>query len=323
MPIKPLRIGSLLLANNLIQGPLAGYSCAPFRLLSHHHGRPAYCVTEMISAKELIKQPNKRRRYIWKAPQEGVVCYQLSGNVASELAEAARIVTAAGADLIDINCGCPVPKMRAKGCGSRLLSQPAKIAELVEAVKANTSVPVSVKIRVDANSGDKNNLAVAKAVEEAGADLLVVHGRHWTERYDVPCHLQQITEIVAAVAIPVIGNGDVEDAVSLKRMLTVTNCAGVMIARSSVGQPWLFQQLIAEINEQSFAVPTTATVGALFMEHVLGLAELESEFIAVIQSRKLAKYYIRHRFDGTAFQQALNKATDLAMVAGLVKQYFL
>jgi len=323
MLIKPLRIGSLLLTNNLIQGPLAGYSCAPFRLLTHQYGKPAYCVTEMISAKELSKQPTKRKRYIWKAPQEGVVCYQLSGNVASELAEAARIVTAAGADLIDINCGCPVPKMRAKNCGSRLLSQPAKIAELVQAIKASTPVPVSVKMRIDAHSGDANNLAVAKAVEEAGADLLVVHGRHWTERYDVPCNLEQIAEIAAAVAIPVIGNGDVSDSLSLKRMLTTTNCAGVMIARSSVGQPWLFQQLIAEMDGQSFTAPSTPAVGALFREHVLGLAELESEFIAVIQSRKLAKYYIRHRFDGTAFQQELNKAEDLATVAKLIEQYFL
>lgn len=320
MSIKHLKIGQLALNNNLIQGPLAGYSCAPFRLITYRYGQPAYCATEMISAKDLIKQ--QRKRYIWKAPNEGVVSYQLSGNNPYELAEAAKIVTDAGANLIDLNCGCPVTKIRAKGCGSKLLSQPTKIAALVESIKANTSVPVTVKIRIDAQSGDNNNLAVATAVATAGADALIVHGRHWTEDYTIPCNLDQIAEIVAAVSIPVIANGDVTDAVSFRQTLIKTHCAGVMIARAGVGQPWLFQQIAAELAHQPFTKPTLAEIGRIFIEHVEGLAELEAEFIAVIQSRKLAKYYIRQQFDSTLFQTLLNKATRLEQIKHLVAEYF-
>lgn len=322
MLIKPLTLGKLVLSNNLIQGPLAGYSCAPFRLLTYRYGQPAYCVTEMISAKDLIRQPVKPKRYLWKDPAEGLVCYQLSGNEPSELAEAAKIVTDYGADLIDLNCGCPVTKIRAKNCGSRLLAQPQKLAGLVAAIKASTPVPVSVKIRVDSASGDNNNLSVAKAIADAGADLLIVHGRHWTERYDVPCNLDQIAEIAAAVSIPVIGNGDVENAASLKQMLLYTGCAGTMIARAGVGQPWLFQQLAAELNGQILLPPSNQVVGEIFLEHIQRLADLESEYIAVLQSRKLAKYYIRQRFDSLPFQQALNTATSLYAIEQLIRHYF-
>ena len=322
MYIRPLKVGQLQLANNLIQGPLAGYSCAPFRLITHRLGQPAYCTSEMISAKDLIHRVVKPKRYLWKDPAEGLVSYQLSGDNPQDIALATKIVTDAGASLIDLNCGCPVAKIRAKGAGSKLLTEPNKIAALVLAAKANTQLPVSVKIRIDSVSGDNNNLSVVNAIEEAGADLLIVHGRHWTEKYDKPCNLEQIAEIVACCKIPVIANGDVKDIASLRRTFTVTNCAGLMIARASVGQPWLFQQLQLELTGQRFKFPSITAIGAIYLEHIQRLAELETEFLAVIQARKLAKYYIRQHFNGYEFQQQLNHCTSLIAFEKLVKDYF-
>jgi tRNA-dihydrouridine synthase B len=323
MHIRPLKVGQLQLANNLIQGPLAGYSCAPFRLITHRLGHPAYCSTEMISAKDLAHRAVKPKRYIWKAPAEGLVSYQLSGDSAKDLAVAARIVTDVGASLIDLNCGCPVAKIRAKGAGSKLLTEPSKIHDLVKALKANTSVPVSVKVRIDANSSDKNNLLVVKAIEEAGADLLVVHGRHWTEKYDVPCNLAQIAEIAAVSSIPVIANGDIEDLASLKRTFELTNCAGIMIARASVGQPWLFKKLSTEVAGAIFHLPSLVEIGQFYFEHVKGLVDLENEFLAVMQARKLAKYYIRQHFDNTNFLLEVNTCKTLAKLAKLIEKYFI
>lgn len=127
MYIRPLKVGQLQLTNNLIQGPLAGYSCAPFRLITHRLGQPAYCTSEMISAKYLASRSSKPRRYLWQDPAEGLVSYQLSGDNPQDIAVATKIATDAGASLIDLNCGCPVAKIRAKGAGSKLLSEPNKI----------------------------------------------------------------------------------------------------------------------------------------------------------------------------------------------------
>jgi len=322
MYIKPLKIGSLEIRNNLIQGPLAGYSCAPFRKLVQRFGAPAYCTTEMISAKDLAHKATKLKRYIWKDPAEGLLCYQLSGHEPNDMAKASQIVTEAGADLIDINCGCPVTKIRSKGAGSRLLAQPEKIAQLIEAIKQNTHLPVTVKIRIDSYSGDNNNLRVAKAVESAGADLLIVHGRHWSEKYDTPCNLQQIAEIVAHCNIPVIANGDVKDLESLSRTFLKTGCAGIMIARASVGKPWLFSQLQAESAAKPFVQPSLSQVGAVFIEHIQALAELETAYLAVLQARKLAKYYAGGLFESSLLQQTLNQCQNLAEVEAIIKVHF-
>ena len=217
--IKPLTLGNTTFPVNLIQGPLAGISCAPFRSLTWRYSRPAFSCTEMISCKTIIHQPlQAKQRYISKDPAEGPVCFQLSGTDPVELAEAVKRVTAHGADLIDLNCGCPVKKIRSRGAGSKLLTNPTALYQLIRAMKENTHVPVSIKIRVDGGD-EKFNHEVAAVVSDAGADFLIVHGRHWTEHYETPCRYDAIAHFVQAVKIPVIGNGDVACVESLQRML--------------------------------------------------------------------------------------------------------
>jgi tRNA-dihydrouridine synthase B len=291
--MKPLVIGSLSFAHHLIQGPLAGYSCAPFRKLFSQFSAPAYCVTEMISALDLTRHKNLHSRYLWRDPAEERLCYQLSGNCPTTLRAATAIVSDLGADLIDLNCGCPKQKIRKKKCGSYLLTQPQLIGEIVANMKSATQAAVTVKIRVD-NQSD-SHLLVAEAATQAGADALIVHGRHWSEGYDTPCRTNSIREIVKAVTIPVIANGDVSDIASLNSMLE-TGAAGVMISRAGTGKPWLFQQLLQEMSGKIYTPPTLDVIIELFTQHVTGLADLEGEFKASLQNRKLLPYYFRDYF---------------------------
>ena len=285
---------------------MAGVSCAPFRELIAQFGGAAYCVTEMVSAKTLLGRPEKR--YIYKSPHEGVLCFQLSGNNAAELQEAALRAVGHGADLIDLNCGCPVNKIRKKKCGSKWLAMSQELGQAIQAIKAEIDVPLSVKIRVDGDSGDRFNTDVVKAINDAGADFIIVHGRHWTENYDTPVRLDEIASIVENSAIPVIGNGDIQDDASLKKMFAATGCQGVMIGRASVGRPWLFQMLTAADRGEKYAPPTEAEIAELLLQHVRQLSCLESPQAALLQARKFAKYYLpTYTLPDSAFLSSQNK----------------
>jgi tRNA-dihydrouridine synthase B len=318
-----LRLGSRTFPVNLIQGPLAGVSCAPFRLLTWRLSQPAFSCTEMISAKTLLhRNKQSNHRFITKDPAEGPVCFQLSGNQPVEIAEAVKIATDAGADLIDVYCGCPVNIIRSKGAGSRLLTNPSLLYELIKSMKMNTHVPVSIKIRVEGGSQDTFNRDVAAAVRDGGADFLVVHGRHWTEHYETPCQHDQIRFFVDELNIPVIGNGDVACLDSLKRMLA-TGCAGAMIGRAGVGQPWLIGQLMAELRGEPFIPPALREVGQLFIEHVIRLTDLlGNEKFALLQARKFAKYYGRRLPDRAGFCDAVNICETLVTFSGICAAYF-
>lgn len=321
--IKSLILGNKTFPVNIIQGPLAGVSCAPFRSLTWRYSEPAFSCTEMISCKTLIHQPDHaQQRFTAKSPAEGPVCFQLSGNNPVELAEATKIATQCGADLIDLNCGCPVKKIRSRGAGSSLLSQPQQLYRLICAMKANTHLPVSIKIRVEGGSDDTFNADVAAAVQDAGADFLVVHGRHWTEHYETPCHHDEIQFFVETLTIPVIGNGDIACVDSLQKMFA-TGCAGVMIGRAGVGQPWLIRKLMAEMKNELFTPPSTEEVGAIFLEHVMNLAMLlNSEKFAILQARKFAKYYARGLETKFEFAELVNTCESLDDLTKITARYF-
>lgn len=317
--LQTLTLGNKTFPINIIQGPLAGISNAPFRLLTWRYSQPAYTCTEMISCKTIIHQPEiLRERFGYIDPQEGPVCFQLSANNANELSEAVKRVTDSGAALIDLNCGCPVKKIRSKGAGSSLLSTPAKLYQLVHAMKQSTHLPVSVKIRVQEVH---ENEAVAAAVSDAGADGLVVHGRHWTQHYETPCRHEDIQFFVERMKIPVIGNGDIASVESLQKMFA-TGCAGVMIGRAGVGQPWLIAKLIAEMQSKPFSLPDNPEICAALLEHVTRLAALlKSEKFAILQARKFAKYYARYLPNRPAFIEAINTCEDLSAFSTICQSY--
>ena len=271
----------------------------------------------MISANDLMHRSLRLKRYLYRDPQEGSLCFQISGHCPEQVAAATDIVTQAGADLIDLNCGCPVRKIRKKAAGSKVLQDPERLYQLVGAMKANTNKPVTVKIRVSSPVDDHNTSSVIEAVESAGVDAIVVHGRHWTERYDVPCSIKAIREIVRQAHVPVIANGDVLDIASLQTLFKKTHCDGVMISRASVGNPWLFRQL------QQAMQPKLVDVGAAFLEHIEGLRVLGGERAAVLQSRKLAKYYAQHLpIDKKHFIVKAQQKDQLGELRTLVTHYF-
>lgn len=320
--IRALSVGNKTFPVNLIQGPLAGVSCAPFRMLTWKYSQPAYSCTEMISCKTLMHQPAwAQQRFIHKHAEEGPVCFQLAGSDPLELAEATKRVTDYGADLVDLNCGCPVKKIRSKGAGSRLLTEPLQLYHLIRAMKQNTQLPVSIKIRVEGQH-EKFNAELIKVISEAGADLLVVHGRHWTEHYETPCRYDAIQYFVEHLTIPVIGNGDIACLSTLKKMFA-TGCAGVMIARAGVGQPWLIQQLMAEMQGKLFKSPSLQERGSIFMRHIRELAILlEHERFAILQARKIARYYARSLVDRADFCAEVNVCNDLDSLSSLCAKYF-
>lgn len=306
----------------IIQAPLAGYSCAPFRKLAYQWGRPDFCYTEMLSAQHIYSGAQQRKRYMYKDPQEGLLCVQLAGDEPEALSFAAKAVVGWGADLIDLNCGCPQPKIRKKFYGSKLLSDSKRIEKLIMALKSSVEIPVLIKIRVDANTQDRFNIDVAKAIQDAGADAVAVHGRHWTHDYDVPVNYQEIALIKHHVTIPVIGNGDISDVESARKMLNETNCDAIMIARASVGQPWIFEKIYQELLGNTYSEPDLKTIGEIFLQHVKGLMALEGEKIALLQSRKLGKYYSRHRFDQNDFISTMAQVGVYAELESLVGKHF-
>jgi len=281
------QIGSLTLPHRLIQGPLAGYSCAPFRILFNQFTPPAYCVSEMSSARDILFKHHHQSRYLYRDPQELRLAYQISGTEKEILADAALFLQEHGADLIDINCGCPKTKIRKKGAGSALLETPEQLTAIIQQVRKAITIPLTVKIRIQGNEHDRS---LAQQIADAGADALIVHGRRWQDDYDVACDLQQIAKIKHALTIPVIANGDIRDEKDLKRAVNETGCDAYMIGRGGSGRPWLYQELL---QQQKLDIDKSCKI-KLFMHHLHELAQLEDEYKAVLQSKSLVRYYFRH-----------------------------
>jgi tRNA-dihydrouridine synthase B len=236
----PFTMGSFQLPNRLIQGPLAGFSCSPFRELFHHFQAPAYTVTEMISSSDILYKHPENSRYLHRGIIEKILAYQISGNDPQVMAKAAKKLDALGADIIDINCGCPKLKIRKKRAGSALLEEPDHIVKIITSVRSATNRPITVKIRL-INQGF---VPLAQKIEKAGADAIIVHGRTWLEDYDKPNDLEKIRQIKQAVTIPVIANGDICDSFSLEKTINTTGCDAYMISRAGNGKPWLYKNLI-------------------------------------------------------------------------------
>lgn len=312
---SPFKIGSLTLPNRLIQGPLAGYSCAPFRELFYQFTPPAYCVSEMSSAVDVLKKHNDQSRYLFRSLREYILSYQISGSNGDALAHAALKLQNMGADLIDINCGCPKAKIRKKGAGSALLDEPLKLVEIIKKVRKVLSIPLTIKIRIQGNS---NDLTLAKQIEEAGADALIVHGRRWIDDYDRACDLGQIATIKSSISIPVIANGDIHDAASLQKAIELSGCDGFMIARAGCGRPWLYQELL---DNCTLDIDRDNKI-KLFMDHLKGLAFLEDEFKAVLQSKSLVRYYFKKQLSDEELRGFYNQLT-LKDIEHFLKDIFL
>jgi tRNA-dihydrouridine synthase B len=291
---------------------LAGVSSAPFRKLFYQFLPPSYAVTEMMSAYDVLTKHTPRSRYLYRAAEETRLCYQISGVHPQIMSSAALALQRLGADLIDINCGCPKAKIRKKGAGSALMDNPKLLSAIVRRIREQVHIPLTVKLRIHGSSQD---VALAQMLEQAGADALIIHGRRWTDDYEKPSDFRQIGLIKQHVDIPVIANGDICDHESLHRAYVESGADGYMISRAGCGQPWLYQDLLCQPKTFS---PCLAFRVDNFIQHVCDLRELESEYQAVMQSKTLIRYYFRNRIDAMQLK-TFYKLTSVDEIASYLR----
>lgn len=288
--MKPtaLKIGDLQFSTNLIQGPLAGYSCSAYRELIWNFGGLAYACSEMLSAYDLAHRKQQRQRFTHRADNETTLCVQLAGKQPDILAAATeRAVAELQADIIDLNCGCPKPKIRRKGHGSKLTEDPELLYQCILAMRSASDKPLTVKIRLQKNLN--HDREVIAAIIAGKADAVIIHPRRWQDDYAIPCDWFYLAECISGCQLPVIANGDITDKQHITTILENTGCAGLMISRATSGRPWLFQTL----SDPNFIPPDTDAVGKLLLQHIENLAKLDSEQSALYQARGFIKYYVK------------------------------
>lgn len=293
-----MQIGSVLFPHGLFLGPMAGYTDYAMRTVCREMGAEGL-VTEMVSAKAVVFGDRKTIPLARVSAEECPCAVQLFGHEPEVLAEAARIVAAGvgggvAPTMIDLNMGCPVHKIVSGGDGSALMRDPALAERIVRAVRDAVKIPVTVKIRLGWDDAHRNAPEVARAAESGGADAVFVHGRTRTQFYAGTADYRGIGEVVRAVSLPVIGNGDVRDAEGGARLLRESGCAGIMVGRGAVGNPFLFRTLAALLSGQPLPPPPTGAEKYAVAKRQLTLAAKEKgESVAVLEARKHLGEYLR------------------------------
>lgn len=320
--LTPITIRNLTLPNRIFQAPLAGYSNWPFRLMCHRYGGPGLLATEMISAQSLKQAKEKNAFYLERHPEEPHLQYQIWGTDPQAIGDAARICAEAGADTIDLNCGCPARKITAPGAGAAILRDPALIGACVAAMRKAVDIPISIKIRIGPNRECWNCLDVARIAEGEGADFLTIHGRHGKEAYATPVRYEHIAAVVAALSIPVIGNGDVLDGAGAERMVKETGCAGVMVGRGCMGHPWVFAGIKAFLEGHAWHAPSGVIRGKILTENFDYLLTLMGEHRATRHIRKLAAFYSRGLTGSREFRMEVNCINTADDFHAIVQRHF-
>ncbi len=319
---RKLQIGTLKLANPLVLAPLAGISNLPFRLLAKEQGC-SLVWTELISAEGLLRNRRASAELLRSCPEERPLAVQLFGSQPRSLADGAKIaVEEFGADILDINMGCPVRKVVRGGAGAALLKDIPRAAAIIRAVRRAIAVPLTVKIRLGWDEKSVNYLDVAQMAEGCGVDGLILHGRTRMQSYGVPADWGAIAHTQAMLRIPVIGNGDLSSPRSILRFFQETGCPGAMIGRGAMGNPWIFRQTLQLFQGKEGGAPSLEEREGIILRHLQRVLEIRGEEQGVREFRKHLIWYTRGLRGSSDFRSRISQWTTGAEVAGRLQEYF-
>jgi nifR3 family TIM-barrel protein len=316
--LKPLTIGSLVLAHNVVLAPLAGITNLPFRLICRQEGA-SLAFTEMVSVNGLVREGVKTLALLKSSFDDRPLGIQLFGDKPYDLAEAARMVEGYG-DLLDINMGCPVRKVVGTGAGSALLQEPLKIAAIIRAVRTATSLPLTIKIRSGWHCGNNVFQEVGRIAEAEGCDAITLHPRSRSLMFSGQADWSQLKELKETLSIPVLGSGDLFTPDDCLRMLRDTGCDGIMIARGALGNPWIFRQT-PELEQTGLYTPvSTAERAETIAKHLNLFIEESGEAVAVREIKKHIGWYAKGFAGASEVRRTANSARSIHDIRSLTER---
>lgn len=307
-----LNIGGVPLKSHAVLAPMAGVSDRAYRELCVRFGA-AYCVSEMVSSKALSFNSKKSEELMEISDLERPCGIQIFGDDPKCMADAAKHALENKPDIIDINMGCPAPKISSNGSGSALMKNPRLCGEIVKAVTAVADIPVTVKIRKGWDDDSVNAVEVAKICESAGAAAITVHGRTRQQYYKPPVDYDIIKAVRESVSVPVIANGDIDSAEKAKEVMDITGCDLVMIGRATLGNPWIFSQINSYLENPNVRIHTPDLEERLgvMIEHIGKMVEYKGEHMAMLQARKLVVGYFKGIKGAAALRNEAGKIKTL------------
>lgn len=318
------KIGNVEIENQLVLAPMAGITNEAFRSICKEMGS-GLVVCEMISDKALSFHNAKTIKMTGVSQNEHPLSMQIFGADKETLVYAAKwIYENTDADIIDINMGCPVNKVAKRaGAGSSLLRDPNKVYEITKAVVEATPLPVTVKIRIGWDENNINAVENAKMIEKAGACAIAVHGRTRAQMYSGHANLDVIKDVVEAVNIPVVGNGDIVDGPSALHMLEYTGCKAIMIGRGALGNPWIFKEINAYFAGEEFKRPSKEEIYNMIVDQYERLLKLKGERLALLEMRSHVGWYLKGMQGSAQIKNKANQALSFEEVKKILKEYLL
>ncbi len=297
--------------------PMAGVADRAFREICHEYGA-GYVVSEMVSSKGLTMCDRKSKSLLLLSDKERPAAAQIFGSDPEIMANSAVECLKFNPDVIDINMGCPAPKIAGNGGGSALLKDPDLAERIMKSVRKAVDIPVTVKIRLGWDSDSINCIDMAKRAENAGMDAITVHGRTRMQMYAPPVDRQMIAEVKRNVSIPVIANGDIVDGISAAKMIEETNCDYVMVGRGALGRPWVFSQISAYLKHESvLPEPPVSERMRVMVRHIKLICEYKGERIGIKEARKHAAWYIKGIHGAAAYRQQVGALSSVEQLEEL------